>query len=53
MRVVVVMPTYNEAGNIGRMLQALLAPQGPLARSGHAGEVLVVDDHSQIGRAHV
>ena len=54
MRVVVVMPTYNEAGNIGPMLQALLGPQGasaPLAPRGHTCEVLVVDDHSPDGTA--
>lgn len=43
MRVVVVVPTYNEAGNIARLLPAL---QAALAGAGHDGQVLVVDDHS-------
>lgn len=50
MKVVVVLPTYNEAENIGRLIHAL---QGPFARTGHDCSVLVVDDRSPDGTATI
>jgi dolichol-phosphate mannosyltransferase len=49
-RVVVVLPTYNEAENIGRLIHAL---QAPFARTGHDCAVLVVDDRSPDGTATI
>ena len=48
MRVVVIIPTYNESGNIGRLLEAL---QPQFARLQHEMHVLVVDDNSPDGTA--
>ncbi len=50
MKVVVVLPTYNEAENVGRLIHAL---QAPFARTGHECHVLVVDDRSPDGTATI
>lgn len=46
-KIVTVIPTYNEAGNVGALIDALLAQ--PFA--GHSMEVLIVDDASPDGTA--
>jgi dolichol-phosphate mannosyltransferase len=50
MKVVVIVPTYNEAGNIARLID-LLQPQ--FERMGHNAHILVVDDNSPDGTANV
>jgi dolichol-phosphate mannosyltransferase len=50
MRVVIVLPTYNERDNIGPMLEALLAQARAIAGELH---VLVVDDESPDGTGDV
>jgi dolichol-phosphate mannosyltransferase len=50
LKVVVVLPTYNEAENIGRLIHAL---QAPFARTGHDCAILVVDDRSPDGTAGI
>ena len=47
MRIAVVIPAYNEAGNIGRLIEETIAavPQATLQ------EVIVVDDASDEGDA--
>ncbi|HTS23097.1 MAG TPA: glycosyltransferase family 2 protein [Casimicrobiaceae bacterium] len=50
MKVVIVVPTYNERGNIGPLLEALLAQA---ARSPHDLHVLVCDDASPDGTAEL
>lgn len=49
-RLSVVVPTYNEAGNIGLLLERLFET---FRRSGLAGEVVVADDESPDGTADV
>ena len=48
MKVVVILPTYNEKDNILRMIQAL---QEQFARIPHSMNILVVDDNSPDGTA--
>lgn len=48
MNIVVVMPTYNEAENIGRMIDALVGEEFPKIKN-HKMMLLVVDDHSPDG----
>src|SRR4030067_3417446 len=50
MKVVVVIPTYNERDNLGPLLEAL---QEQFAGMNHDMHVLVVDDHSPDGTAQV
>ena len=50
MKVVVVLPTYNEAENVGRLIHAL---QAPFERTGHDCAILVVDDRSPDGTAGI
>jgi dolichol-phosphate mannosyltransferase len=50
MTVVVIVPTYNERGNIGRMIDRL---QDVFASLAHQMQILVVDDHSPDGTAEV
>ena len=45
-KALVVIPTYNEAGNIERMIDALMSLKEPV-------DVLVVDDGSPDGTARV
>ncbi|MBI4028831.1 MAG: glycosyltransferase family 2 protein [Candidatus Blackburnbacteria bacterium] len=52
MKVIVVMPTYNEAKNIGRMLDVLVKEEIPRVKN-HKVEVLVVDSHSPDGTAKI
>lgn len=52
MHVVVVMPTYNEANNIGRMIDALVGGVFP-AIAGAFFSLLVVDDNSPDGTGAV
>ncbi|MGH7790385.1 MAG: glycosyltransferase, partial [Candidatus Binatia bacterium] len=47
MKLVTVIPTYNEAGALGALLEALFAQTIP----GHEAHVLVVDDASPDGTA--
>ncbi len=48
MKVVIILPTYNESGNIIALITAL---QGQFQHLRHAMHVLVVDDHSPDGTA--
>src|SRR3569833_3842597 len=48
MKVVIILPTYNERGNIVALLASL---QGEFARIRHDMQVLVVDDNSPDGTA--
>jgi dolichol-phosphate mannosyltransferase len=48
MKVVIILPTYNERGNIAALLSAL---QGEFRRLRHDMQVLVVDDNSPDGTA--
>ena len=48
MKVVIILPTYNERGNIAALLLAL---QGEFRRLRHDMHVLVVDDNSPDGTA--
>lgn len=50
MRVVVIVPTYNESGNIARLIGAL---QEQFSRLQHDMRVLVVDDNSPDGTANI
>jgi dolichol-phosphate mannosyltransferase len=50
MKVVIILPTYNERGNIAALLSAL---QGEFRRLQHDMHVLVVDDNSPDGTATV
>jgi len=50
MRIVLVIPTYNERGNIGRLIDALQAVFESLRHDMH---ILVVDDNSPDGTAEV
>lgn len=50
MKVVIIIPTYNEAENIARLIDLL---QPHLERMGHDSHVLVVDDSSPDGTADV
>lgn len=50
MRIVLIIPTYNELGNIGRLIEAL---QGVFRALSHEMHVLVVDDNSPDGTAEV
>jgi len=50
MRIVLVIPTYNERGNIGRLIDELQAVFSSLA---HEMQILVVDDNSPDGTAEV
>jgi dolichol-phosphate mannosyltransferase len=50
MRVVLIIPTFNERGNIGRLIDQLQAVFVPLP---HEMQILVVDDNSPDGTAEV
>ncbi len=50
MRIVVILPTYNEKENIGLMIRAL---QDQLAKIRHDMNILVVDDNSPDGTADI
>ena len=50
LRVVIILPTYNERENIGNMIDALQAQFGTLP---HDMQILVVDDSSPDGTAEV
>jgi len=52
MRIVVIIPTYNEAENIGRMLDALIKEEFPKIEK-HEMRILVVDDNSLDGTAEI
>lgn len=52
MKIVVIIPTYNEVENIGRMLDVLNQEVFPKI-TGHKMEVLVVDDNSPDGTVQV
>ncbi|OGY06811.1 MAG: hypothetical protein A2694_00640 [Candidatus Blackburnbacteria bacterium RIFCSPHIGHO2_01_FULL_40_17] len=52
MNIVVIIPTYNEVENIGRMLDALVGEEFPKIKK-HLMKVLVVDDNSPDGTAKV
>ena len=49
-KVVIILPTYNERDNIGRMIDALRAQSRGV---GHELHILVVDDSSPDGTADV
>jgi dolichol-phosphate mannosyltransferase len=49
-RIVLIIPTFNERENIGRLIDQLQATFLPLA---HEMQILVVDDHSPDGTAEV
>ncbi len=46
--VLVILPTYNEAANVGELIPAILDKAGP-----YGARVLVVDDHSADGTADI
>jgi len=50
MRIVLIIPTFNERGNIGRLIDELQAVFVALA---HEMQILVVDDNSPDGTATV
>jgi dolichol-phosphate mannosyltransferase len=50
MIVSVILPTYNEKGNIGELIRAV---EGCILSMGDAGEIIVVDDNSPDGTAAV
>jgi len=50
MRVVIVIPTFNERGNIGRLIEEL---QNQFSSIDHQMEILVVDDNSPDGTAEL
>ena len=50
MKVVIILPTYNERGNIAALLASL---QGEFRRLHHDMHVLVVDDNSPDGTAAI
>ena len=50
MKVVMVIPTYNEGGNIGPLIEAL---QAQFKAIRHEMSILIVDDHSPDGTAEV
>ncbi len=52
MKIVIIIPTYNEAKNIGRMLDVLVKEEIPQVKK-HNVEVLVVDSHSPDGTAKI
>lgn len=52
MNIIVIIPTYNEVENVGRMLDALTKEVFPKIKN-HNMEVLVVDDNSPDGTAKV
>lgn len=52
MNVIVIIPTYNEAENIGRMLDVLVKEELPKVRSNKV-EILVVDSKSPDGTAQI
>ena len=49
-KVVIILPTYNERDNIGRMIDAL---QDQSLGAGHELHILIVDDSSPDGTADV
>lgn len=51
MRIVILIPTYNEAENIGRLLRELIPILAKIKK--HRAEVLVVDDTSPDGTADI
>lgn len=53
MNIVVIIPTYNEAENIGRMLDILSKEVFPQIKKNHKMKVLVVDDNSPDGTAKI
>lgn len=52
MKIVVIIPTYNEVDNIGKMLDVLVGEEFPKIKN-HAMKVLVVDDNSLDGTVKV
>lgn len=52
MNIVVIIPTYNEAENIGLMIDALFKEEFPKIKN-HTMKVLVVDDNSPDGTAQI
>lgn len=52
MRIVIIMPTYNERGNIARMIDVLFEEEFPKIRD-HEMHLLVVDDNSPDGTGEV
>lgn len=52
MRIVIIIPTYNEVENIGQMLDVLIKKVLPQIRT-HQMRILVVDDNSPDGTAKV
>ncbi|MAG59874.1 dolichyl-phosphate beta-D-mannosyltransferase [Candidatus Woesebacteria bacterium] len=52
MRIIVIIPTYNEVENIGKMLDVLTREEFPKIKD-HSMKILVVDDNSPDGTADV
>ena len=52
MKIVVVIPTYNEAGTVGQVVEELVGKVFPKIK-GHEMELLVVDDHSPDGTGKI
>lgn len=52
MKIVVLIPTYNEAENIGRMLDVLIVEELSKIKN-HNMQVLVIDSHSPDGTAEI
>lgn len=52
MNIVVIIPTYNEAENIGRMIDVLVGEEFPKIKN-HKMHLLVVDDNSPDGTAEI
>lgn len=52
MKVVVLIPTFNEAENIGRMLDVLVKEEFPKIK-GHEMQILVIDSKSPDGTANI
>lgn len=52
MKIVVIIPTYNEVENIGKMLDVLIGEEFPKIKD-HEMKILVVDDNSPDGTADV
>src|SRR3990167_1295968 len=52
MRIVIIIPTYNEAENIGRMVDVIVQKELPQIKN-HNIKILVVDSNSPDGTAQI
>jgi glycosyltransferase involved in cell wall biosynthesis len=51
MRILILVPTYNESASIVKLLDRVTAVRGDLLEAGHEVRLLVIDDNSPDGTA--